>query len=458
MTFKMFNKGIIFVLITTISFQLSEAYSLKEQVGVSDVGDPLILTPYIEQGKISEALEKSAVTFENFTRNGLTSYSGYFTVDKTFNSNIFFWFFLSQNDPDNDPIILWLQGGPGASSIYALFKENGPYIVDKNLELSYRNETWTKNHSVIYIDNPVGTGFSFTTGGFAENQTKVGEDLYNALIQFYTLFPNLQDNEFYVTGESYGGKYIPAISYTINQKNQNASLKINLKGFAIANPLSDPINQADYSSYMYYNGLIDSNLAASLKSEHALFVSAIQSGDYSHATDLLTKIRSKIHTSNRLPNIYNHQDLQAEEPDFWSEYLTLDSIRQEIHIGNVNYGVQEDDVVTRLHADKTKSVATWIEELLGNYRILFYNGQVDTLDPYPLMVNFIKRLTFNGSSEYKTATRKIWNVDNEIAGYWKAGGNLTEVLVRDAGHMVPMYQPKWTYDLIYKFVRNITLD
>lgn len=120
--------------------------------------------------------------------------------------------------------------------------------------------SWAKRHSVIYIDNPVQTGFSFTEGGFARNQTKVGEDLYQALKQFFLLFPELQSNEFYVTGESYAGKYVPSISHTIITNNPGSDLKINLKGMAIGNGLSDPEHQIlKYSDYLFQIGLIDSN-------------------------------------------------------------------------------------------------------------------------------------------------------------------------------------------------------
>ncbi|XP_076253677.1 venom serine carboxypeptidase-like [Rhynchophorus ferrugineus] len=430
---------------------------LKSHQGFEGAGEPLILTPFIENGSISEARQKAEVTYPELTKNNLTSYSGYFTVDKTFNSNLFFWFFLSENNPSEDPLIVWLQGGPGASSLFGLFTENGPYIVSENLKLTYRNYSWTKDHSVLYIDNPAGVGFSFTDGGFAQNQTKVGNDLYSALIQFFKLFPELQKNEFYVTGESYGGKYVPAISYTIHENNVDADLKINLKGFSLGNPISDPINQADYGSYMYYNGLMDSNLKNYLKSLHETFVAAALREDYRQATIIRETIREKMHESNALPNIYNHQETKEEDPEYFATYLSQNILRTQIHVGDVEYAVNKDNVYNNLYVDISRSVAPWIEELLNNYRALFYNGQLDTADPYPLMVNFLRKLSFNGIDEYLAAERHIWYVDGEVAGYWKSGGNLTEVLVRAAGHMVPTSQPKWAYDLIYKFIRNVTL-
>lgn len=104
-----------------------------------------------------------------------------------------------------------------------------------------------------------------------------------------------------------------------------------------------------------------------------------------------------------------------------------------------------------------KTIAPWVSELLNDYKILFFNGQLDIIVAYPLTVNFLKNLNFSSAEEYKTAPRKIWHVDEYIAGYVKQAGNLTEVLVRNAGHMVPFDQPEWAYNLVYNFVRNIAL-
>ncbi|XP_050304831.1 venom serine carboxypeptidase-like [Anthonomus grandis grandis] len=427
---------------------------------LTDLGNPLILTPLISQGRISEAKEASAVTYPDLVgpNGAISSYSGYFTVDEPTDSNLFFWLFLSQNNPENDPVVLWLQGGPGASSIYATFTENGPYVLDENLKISYREYTWIANHSVIFIDNPVGTGFSFTNEGFVSNETQVGEHLYDALIQFFTLFPELQQNDFFITGESYGGHYVPAISHTIHQKNPSASLKINLKGLAIGNPLTDAKYQADYGAYLYYLGLIDENVKSTLDDLHGEFLLAVDKENFTASTTLLNKIREVALEASGIPQSYNHQSLLPEDPYYFEDYLTQPHIRPEIHIGNVSYGTTDSIVAQYLFEDKTKGVSEWLGELINNYSVLLYNGQLDTLDPYPLMVNLIRNINFDSRNDYLRAKRNIWHVDDEIAGYWKSVNNFTEVILLNAGHMVPLYQPKRACDLIYKFVRNITLN
>ena len=113
-----------------------------------------------------------------------------------------------QNNSESAPLVLWLQGGPGGSSLFGLFIEHGPFFVDEALALNEREISWSKKYNMLYIDQPAGTGFSFTDDarGYAKNQYDVSKDLYEALSQFYQLFPGLLQNEFFVTGESYGGK------------------------------------------------------------------------------------------------------------------------------------------------------------------------------------------------------------------------------------------------------------
>ncbi len=138
--------------------------------------------------------------------------------------------------------------------MFGLFVEHGPFAVDENLNLVPRTHAWSLTHNVLYIDNPVGTGsgvitrevaqhlgdalytslplgFSFTglDECYARDESAVASDLYEALIQFFTLFPNLRKNDFFVTGESYAGKYVPAIAYKIHTANPKAKLKINLQ-------------------------------------------------------------------------------------------------------------------------------------------------------------------------------------------------------------------------------------
>ncbi|CAG9840833.1 unnamed protein product [Diabrotica balteata] len=420
-----------------------------------DPGEPLILTDLIEAGKLDEAQNKSLV--EGLDTD-IKSYSGYLTVDKEHNSNLFFWFFPSQGNASSDPVILWLQGGPGSSSMFGLFKENGPLLL-KDGNLGIRETSWNKNNSVIYIDQPAGTGWSFTTEGYASNQTKVATDLYAALQQFFTLFNQYQHQDFYVTGESYAGKYVPAISYKIHQANPEAKLKINLKGLAIGNGYTDPIEQIHYAEYVYQLGLMDFYTTNLLKRTEQSVVEEIQSENYDEAYDLWSDIIDTIQQFTAV-DIYNYLTVkrsQADETDL-NEFFSKEEVRKAIHVGNVDFN-QPDQVYEHLQQDFPKSEAWKVAELLKYYRVLIYSGQTDLMIPYALTVNYLQKLKFPGSDDYAKAERIVWHDDDDrrvVAGYAKTAGKLTEIMVRNAGHMVPADQPEWALQLITKFTRNIT--
>ncbi|XP_008059156.1 probable serine carboxypeptidase CPVL, partial [Carlito syrichta] len=166
-----------------------------------DTGQPIFLTPYIKAGQITKGKELSLVS--PLPGLSMKSYAGYITVNESYNSNLFFWFFPAQIQPEDAPVVLWLQGGPGGSSMFGLFVEHGPYVITSNLTIRTRDFPWTTTLSMLYIDNPVGTGFSFTEDdhGYAVNEDDVARDLYSALVQFFQLFPEYKDNDFYATGE-----------------------------------------------------------------------------------------------------------------------------------------------------------------------------------------------------------------------------------------------------------------
>lgn len=377
----------------------------------------------------------------------IPSYAGYLTVNDKYNSNLFFWFFPAEINPKIAPVVLWLQGGPGMSSLFGLFTEIGPYSISLQRKSVDRNISWHIHHNLIYIDNPVGTGFSFTESesGYANDEEDVGRDLLVALQQFFMMFPELQKNEFFVVGESYAGKYVPAVGYAILQDGfrkepSQMKPKINLKGLAIGNGFTDPINQLNYGDYLYQLGLIDSNGHALFKEHENRCVDCIQRNDLECAAKIFDEIlfdkeRSLFKNLTGFDNFYNYLKTEDDENATpWIEFLQSIETRRAIHVGNNTFhDLYFENEVQKHLRPYMRSVATWMSELLSHYPVLVYNGQLDIICAYPLTENYLKALNFSGAEEYKTAKRCIWRVDNEIAGYVKQAGNLTEILVRNAG-------------------------
>ncbi|KAF7288076.1 hypothetical protein GWI33_000129 [Rhynchophorus ferrugineus] len=370
--------------------------------------DPLILTPLIENHQFKKALQLSKVKLPNYPK--LVSYSGYFTVDKYFGSNLFFWFFPTEQNFNKDPLILWLQ-------------------VTNEGKLERRNISWTKNHSILYIDQPVGTGFSFTHDGYAENQTIISKHLCSALTQFFKLFPEIQKNSFFIAGESYAGKYIPALGYAIKQN--EICTHINLQGLIIGNGLIDPENQMKIFKKRKFM------LASNLMDQFAI--------GYTEKSIILN--------TTGLLSPYNYL-LVNNTNETWTNFINNDGIKRKIHVGGIKFDINKKTVEKKLWLDIPHSQANILAQLLSYYRILLYSGQDDILVGYPSTINFISKLNFTGANDYNKSVRRIWIINQEISGYIRSGGNLTEVLVRNAGHMVPLDQPKWCYNLISNFIRQ----
>ncbi|KAF4020154.1 hypothetical protein G4228_012154, partial [Cervus hanglu yarkandensis] len=394
-------------------------------------GQPLFLTPYIDSGKLAEGRRLSLVP--PFPGWNLTSYSGYITVNKTYNSNIFFWFFPAKIEPQKAPVVLWLQGGPGGSSMFGLFVEHGPYIVRENMTLGARDFPWTTTFSMLYVDNPVGTGFSFTdhVHGYAIDEDDVARNLYSALVQFFELFSDYRDNDFYATGESYAGKYVPAIAHYIHILNPVTTMKINLKGIALGDAYSDPKSIIEgYPSFLFQIGLLD-------EQEKKYF---------------------QKQCNDCVKFIHQEKWLQAfEEPDdqsYYGKFLSLPHVRQAIHVGNQTFS-DGAKVEKYLREDTVKSVKPWLAEIMNNYKVLIYNGQLDVIVAASLTERSLMAVDWKGSQKYKKAEKKVWRIlksDPEVAGYVRQVDNFCQVIVRGGGHILPYDQPLRAFDMINRFI------
>jgi carboxypeptidase C (cathepsin A) len=99
-------------------------------------------------------------------------------------------------------------GGPGASSLFGLFAEHGPYRLNASLYPIKNEYSWANEYNVVYLDNPRQTGYSYSDAGtLCHDWTCYGAD-FDAFIRQFVAAYSLGANEVYVTGESYGGHYV----------------------------------------------------------------------------------------------------------------------------------------------------------------------------------------------------------------------------------------------------------
>ncbi|KAH9945200.1 alpha/beta-hydrolase [Epithele typhae] len=179
----------------------------------------------------------------NITGSLPRSFAGNINVNRAGhpNNTLFFWAFekvgangsltapASQNN--TDPWIIWLQGGPGSSGMIALTTENGPIHVQADGSWVHNNFSWNTLADTIWIDQPVGTGFSTSDStGYIPDEDQMGEDFIGFLSNLVKIFPSLASRPLFLTGESYAGTYIPYITKHIFQ---TSNPPVNLRKIAI---------------------------------------------------------------------------------------------------------------------------------------------------------------------------------------------------------------------------------
>lgn len=144
-------------------------------------------------------------------------YSGYLKLtNDTDSKQIHYVFAENPTNPKNAPVVLWLNGGPGCSSMDGFMYENGPFYFSFNsTTLNVNPYAWNSVANMLYFESPAGVGFSIAgnSGNLATNDWTTAVDNLTALQLFFKGFPEYLGNEFFISGESYAGIYVPTLAY-----------------------------------------------------------------------------------------------------------------------------------------------------------------------------------------------------------------------------------------------------
>jgi len=391
-------------------------------------------------------------------------YSGYF--DATEKKQYFYWFFESRNKPSTDPFIMWLTGGPGCSSILALLAENGPCKVNEWATDTMSNPySWNTKSNIMWVDQPPGTGFSIASGEYDTSEEEIAQDMWAFLQNFITAYPHYFQNGFYVIGESYGGHYVPVISnYVYTQNSLGKGTMIPLKGFAIGNGLTDPYIQFAYYAQMAYN----SSTAPSVISKQ----------DYDLMVDHIPTCQKEIETCNQ-DNTDQTCDAAYTYCTTWElEPVTITGVnpydlRIPCGTSNLCYNFTNIDtwlnnatvqkqlgvskkweecqtiVDTDLEQDWMLDYQLKIPVMLENgIRGLIYAGDQDFICNWLGNQAWTYALPWDHQTDFQQAMFKpYYNYGNIKTAY-----NFTFLQVFQAGHMVPMDQPKAALQLVDDFL------
>jgi len=437
---------------------------------------PLFVTGYLPD-RYEEAQKASAVELSSLGwHGGNAMHSGFFTLDKEQGRNTFFWYSEALDGNASAPLLLWLQGGPGASSLFGMFTEIGPFGIGPGGVVQPRKVNWNQHYHLLFLDNPVGTGFSFTEteAGYISKHEQAGEDLYHALQQFFQLFPSLRGNDFYVTGESYAGKWVPSCAYTIHSQNQNLSTeaRINLKGISIGDGAMDPSKQFQGFGDLLWNlGMADESERTTFRTYEAAIQERLQAGDKVGAFKAFDEMLNGdffpyptfyANVTGMSTNYFNFALSPDATPlggDFVS-WLNTPAVRAQIHVGDRSYAPSNSTVEAYLLPDWMRDVVAMLVPLMENYKVLVYSGQNDVILGPTLTENFLYSLEWQSQDAYKVAKKNIWRRSEkgpgsqlpDVAGYAREVGLFSQVVVRGAGHMVPGDQPERALDIMERFI------
>jgi len=373
--------------------------------------------------------------------------------------DMFYWLFNSRSKPSEDPLVIWLTGGPGCSSELALFYENGPYTINDDLSLKRNEFSWNSMANLLYVDQPVGTGFSHARDPthYARNENMVAENFYRFLIKFMATYPSLKGRGLYITGESYAGHYIPAIADFIVRHPDEA---LNLKGVAIGNGWVDPYDQ--YPAYIEFareNNLVSTPSYYVLKGAMTACQGLIKTGLWPIAFYACQLTSTTIMGTPIAPffNVYDIRKKCDNPPlcynfDNMEKFISREDVRQELGVGNRSWSSCNMIVHTFMLGDWIVNLQSSVTNLLNNnVKVLVYSGDKDYVCNWKGGEAWTNSLNWAHSEEFRSLDYTNWNVFDKPAGEYKNVNNLTFLRVYDAGHMVPMDQPEVALEMLNQF-------
>lgn len=394
-------------------------------------------------------------------------YSGYLD-DEANDKHLFYWFFESRNDPKNDPVVLWLNGGPGCSSMMGLFMELGPSSVQEGGKLKYNENSWNSNASVIFIDQPVNTGYSYSNNP-VYNTVAASKDIYALLTLFFHDFPEYAEQPFHISGESYAGHYIPVFAHEIlSHKNRN----INLQSVAIGNGLTDPYTQ--YAQYRPmacgeggYKAVLDPSECQSMDNALPRCQSLIQSCYESESA--WTCVPSAIYCNNAMIgpfqrtgyNVYDvrekcqdQENLCYTETAWIADYLNQQNVMDAIGAEVQDYESCNTDINRNFlfQGDWSKPFHRLVPDLIKQIPVLIYAGDADYICNWLGNQAWTDALEWPGHKDFSGTDLKGLTLDDEEYGQVKSSGNFTFMRIYQAGHMVPFNQPEASLDFFNRWL------
>ncbi|KAI4357657.1 hypothetical protein L6164_001592 [Bauhinia variegata] len=389
-------------------------------------------------------------TTPQFPKQALPTKTGYLPVIPSSKSAIYFTFYEAQTSEyplSEIPLVIWLQGGPGGSSMIGNFFELGPWrVTSEPLTLEPNPGAWNRIFGLVFLDNPIGTGFSIASKQeeIPRDQVSVAKHLFAAITKFIELDPDFKTRPIYITGESYAGKYVPAIGYYILKMNEKSpvSQRLNLAGVAIGDGLTDPVTQvATHAVNAYFVGLINERQKIELEKLQSEAIRLTLIENWTEARTARSRVFQTLYNMTGLATLFDYTKSVPYKTHLVNELLNFREIKKLLGVDESFVFKSSSEVVNDILGDDVmKSVKFMAEYLVQNSKVLLYQGQYDLQDGVLQVEAWVKTMKWEGIEEFLNADRKHWMVNGELAGYVQKWKNLTNVVVLGAGHLLPADQ------------------
>ncbi|XP_028775500.1 serine carboxypeptidase-like 31 [Neltuma alba] len=412
-------------------------------------------------------------------------FAGYVTVNETNGRALFYWFYEAITNPQEKPLVLWLNGGPGCSSVgYGATQEIGPFLVDSDGQgLKYNNFSWNREANVLFVESPVGVGFSYsnTTSDYEHlGDDLTANDAYNFLHKWFLKFPSYRTRTFYIAGESYAGKYVPELAELIVDRNMDPSLHIDLKGILLGNPetsdAEDWMGIVDYawshavisdethreirescdfkSSNPWINqtccDAVDELLAQYHKIDMYSLYTPVCFATAARSNDQSTKsVMSYKRTLKMMPRIMGGFDPCLD--DYATAFYNRPDVQKALHASDghslKNWSICNYKIFNNWEDSKPSVIPIYKKLISAGLRIWVYSGDTDGRVPV-----LSTRYSLSTLNLRITKPWRPWYHEKEVSGWFQEYEGLTFATFRGAGHDVPSFKPSGSLAFFSSFL------
>lgn len=383
-------------------------------------------------------------------------YAGYVSVRGETGNNgatvadeqLFYWFVGAKNH-HKKPTILWTNGGPGSSSFWGFFLENGPYSVDGEGKLSKRPHAWNNHANYMIFEHPLSVTLSFAKNANDVPKTvEQGiEQLYQALLNFVHLHPEIAANPIILAGESYAGTYLPLLAKAILEGNREGRTPLDLQLMVLCDAwVNPPVQMAADTLWAYTHGLISASQKRLLDETYA---------------DRLPQLNAAV---QQLCGVYMTNTAQTADPSFKPvfDYLNNEAVRKALNVppGSPkltqnwskqiadNYAPRVNDsyapvVQALLDGKDAAGAPLLLRDGKRTLKVAVISGLNDAKDCNFLGTDaWLSRLQGDAAMAFQSAAPAQWKDGHaNVFGFSQRGGQLRWLKVLNAGHMAARDQP-----------------